>query len=289
MFQQTQEILGTSITIFINSPSPSTEIAMETAFLEAKRIEQNYSRFIEQNLLSALNEDIGSWKNVSDEMFFLLQTGKMLEEKTKGSFTLSVKSILESWGYNANYELDTETGGGATGIFELDEQKKRVKLSASLELGGVGKGFALDRMQEVLSDFENIFINAGGDIYARGVSEENIPWKVFLEHPLDYTKVLGEVVLKNGFFAGSSPIRRAWRNRHHLIDARTKEPENTMLATFIKHESGILADGFSTALFSLGYEDAKMLILQEKLSAMLIAKNGDVFISPWFEVSFYEQ
>lgn len=283
--EQVQEVLGTHIRIVVNSQSPLAQKAVEACFLEVKRIEQEFSRFISGNQLAQLNEYVNEWVSVSPELFSLLSYGKIIEEKTHGAFTLSIKSVLESWGYNQNYELDKEFGNGKVGAFELKDGQ--VFLTAPVEIGGIGKGYALDQMKKILGDFENIFINAGGDIYGRGRNEKNEKWKCFLEHPQDASQAIGEVEVDDFFLTSSSPTRRRWRDRHHLVDARILEPANNMLTTYVQASTGIDADTYSTVLFVLGYEDAKKFLETEKIPAVLVGKNGDIFKTADFKGELY--
>ncbi len=281
MYQEIQQVLGTTVRIVVNTNNGSAIPAITNAFTEAFRIDQTYSRFLSGNFLSQMNATLAQWQTVTPECFALLLVGKQLETLTKGAFSLSVKTVLESWGYNDKYELEKEFGNGITGIFDLGENNT-VFLRAPVEFGAIGKGYALDAMQKVLQDFENIFINAGGDIYARGKKENGEPWKCFLEHPEDENQAVGEIVVDDFFLASSSPLKRRWRNRHHLVDARTKEPASTMLATYVHEKTGILADGYSTALFVLGFENAQKICISEHLRAFLVGKNQDAFISDYF-------
>ncbi|MEI7511273.1 MAG: FAD:protein FMN transferase [Candidatus Peregrinibacteria bacterium] len=281
MYESVREVLGTSVRIVVHSPASSPIPAIGNAFQEAFRIEKTYSRFLSGNILDEMNRNLGKWQTVSPECFFLLKTGKMLEDQTSGAFSLSVKTVLESWGYNAQYELGKEYGNGETGAFELQGDRE-VFLRAPIEFGSIGKGYALDQMEKILSDFPHVFINAGGDIYARGKNEADEPWKCFFEHPLDATKSMGEVEVDNFFLASSSPLKRRWRNRHHLVDARTKTPAQNMLFCSAQATTGIMADGYSTALFALGYDDAQILCKTEGLQALLISKEEEIFLSPGF-------
>ncbi len=273
--------LGTPIVVTLAAHDErKAREAIERAFAECSRIEQAFSRFLEGNQLHALNSQVGLWTEVSEELYKLIEFGERVKLRTGGAFDLSVKSILEGWGYDKSYSLE-EGAAGHTGSLEMADG--RVKLSAPIELGGLGKGYAIDRMDSFLQDFSNVCINAGGDMRVRGVDWEGKAWRIVFEHPTDISQGIGYVDTSNLALACSSPSRRAWRNRHHLVDARSGEPAADMLAVYTQSESALLADTYSTALFVLGFEKAKELLLNSPVEALLVGKDGTAYRSAGFK------
>lgn len=273
--------LGTPIVVTVVAHDEARALAaIERSFIECERIEKAYSRFSEGNELSTLNAQVGEWADVSDELYKLIEFGERVKERTGGAFDLTVKSILEGWGYDAVYSL-REGVPGHTGQVELADG--RVKLGAPLELGGLGKGYAIDRMDSLLQDFAHVCINAGGDLRVRGMDEEGKPWRIVFEHPTDITKGIGYVDTSDLALACSSPSRRSWRNRHHLVDPRSGEAAGDMLAVYTQSGSALLADAYSTALFVLGYEKARELLPELPVEAMLVGKDGVAYRSAGFE------
>lgn len=273
--------LGTPIVVTVVAHDRArAEAAIERSFAECERIEKAYSRFSDGNELAALNAQLGKWAEVSDELYKLIEFGERVKERTGGAFDLTVKSILEGWGYDKDYSLK-EGAQGQVGRVELLEG--RVKLSAPLELGGLGKGYAIDRMDGFLQDFANACINAGGDLRVRGLDDEGKPWRIIFEHPTDITNGIGYVDTSDLALACSSPSRRSWRNRHHLVDPLRGEAANEMLAVYTQSGSALLADAYSTALFVLGYEKAVALVTELPVEAMLVGKDGVAYRSAGFE------
>lgn len=279
--ERVKKHLGTPIVITVVAHDRArAEEAVERAFAECERIEKAYSRFLDSNELSALNAQVGQWAQVSEELFKLIEFGERVKKRTGGAFDLTVKSILEGWGYDATYSLK-EGRPGHVGTVELLDGC--VKLGAPLELGGLGKGYAIDRMDSFLQDFANVCINAGGDLRVRGVDENAKPWRIVFEHPTDISKGIGYVDTSDLALACSSPSRRSWRNRHHLVDPRQNESAGNMLAVYTQSSSALLADTYSTALFVLGYEDSKKFLPELPVEAMLIGLDGVAYRSAHFE------
>jgi thiamine biosynthesis lipoprotein len=284
--EETQHHLGTAIHIQVVAyDEDKAQRAIERAFAEAARIERHYSRFIEGNRLAKLNAQLGEWVEVDDELYELISFGVRAGERTSGAFDLTVKSVLEGWGYDPNYSLQ-ENEVGHTGQVEIEEG--RVKLSAPIDLGGLGKGYAIDRMVNQLADFKNVMVNAGGDIFARGEDEEG-PWKVALEHPTDESKAIGLIELNGSSLCASSPLRRAWRDRHHLVNPQEELPANEMLAVYTQAPAALIADTYSTALFAMGFDAAKIALTDLPVEALLVGPEGQGWMSEGFEGRLFDK
>lgn len=285
-----RELLGTEVWVNVVGKKFKVEKAIKRAFEEGLRIEKAYSRFLSDNELARLNFHVGKWVGVGSEMFELIQFGCDIHKKTGGAFDLTVKSILESWGYDAEYSLkekgvenDSDSGCGTV---ELGKNNK-VRISREIDLGGLGKGYAVDRMAKCLSDFENFFVNAGGDIFASGRDLNGENWKVFFEHPCDPEQVIGSVCVNNFALACSSPTKHKWGNKHHLVDSKTLSPANQMLAVYTQAESCLMADAYATALFVLGYKKSLEKVVNFPVEAMLVDVSGEIYRTDGFNGEFF--
>lgn len=278
--------LGTPICVELAIDSPHEEEgvfkAVRDAYAECRRIEAAYSRFLPDNELFALNQQVGEWRTVSSELFALIEHGEEFKRCTEGAFDLTVKSILEGWGYDPQYSFQ-EKESGRSGYVDL-QTGNQVRITAPLELGGLGKGYALDQMAERLASCPNLCINAGGDLVVRGVYDLEQAWKIVFEHPEDIRRGIGYVeVPSSGLaLACSSPSRRRWGIRHHLVDPETQEPAKGMLAVYTQAEKALWADAYSTALFVLGFDRARSLLPTLPVEALLVSPEGLAFRSPGF-------
>jgi FAD:protein FMN transferase len=278
-FKESKELLGTLVSLAICSEENPKE-AFESAFAECERIEKAYSRFIESNELAKLNENCGKWVSVSDELLSLLKAGEEFCVKSGGAFDLSVCSVLEGWGYDRELSLK-EGSEGQTGKLEFKEAMFRT--SAPIDLGGLGKGYAVDKMRVVLKNYcENFFINAGGDTWCEG-KDLNGPWKLFFENPRDSKQAIGSMEALNIACASSSANRRSWRDKHHLVEPQTMEPANKMLAVYTQASTAIEADAYSTALFVAGFDKAREMISTLPIEAMLISPQGNIWKAEGFK------
>ncbi len=284
--RESKFVLGTQITVsaFVLDKAHALHV-IENAFLEVERIDNKYSRFKDSSALSAFNKKLNVWQSIDDEFLYLIKFGERIKERTNGAFDLSVKSILDGWGYDKNYSLQ-ESKSGQLGDIEIDKNN-RIKISAEIDLGGIGKGYAIDRMANVLGVLNNFCIDAGGDIFAKGKMDNDNKWKIVFEHPTDLNLGIGEVFVDGFALASSSPARRKWNDRHHLIDTKTCLPAKNMLSVYTQCESALIADAYSTALFVMGFDNAKLALNRLPVEAMLININGDAIKSKGFKGDLY--
>jgi thiamine biosynthesis lipoprotein len=279
--EESREVLGGEVSIKMAVfDRARAESALARAFAECERIEATYSRFISGNTLSDLNSRLGEWLEVDDELYALIAFGERLRVSTEGAFDLTVKSILDSWGYDAEYSME-ERSGGALGEIELRDGQ--VRLGAEIDLGGIGKGYAIDRIDNVLREFANVCIDAGGDILARGVNSDGKPWRAVFEHPTDIKQGIGFVDVDGLALGCSSPSRRKWRDKHHLVEPKAGLPAKGMLAVYTQADAALIADAYSTALFALGFERAIELLPDLPVEAMLIGLDGKAWRSGGFK------
>lgn len=292
LYSESHELLGSvfrfDVVIRDEQTVETVRRLIEQGVQEARIFEQRYSRFIDNNDLAEINSSVGEWIELEDELYDLVECGVQLNQRSLGAFNLTVKSVLEGWGYDAQYRLKEGDGGGEIGVIELDSELRRMRATEPIELGGLGKGYVLDRLVERLSFFENFCVNASGDLWAQGVREEGRPWEVYFEHPTDPQLAIGSVEVDGFALACSSPSRRSWNGKHHLVDARRQIPASQMLAVYTQAATGLLADAYATTLFVMGYEAAKLALPEFPVEAMLISPEGAIFRTDGFRDSFSE-
>ena len=280
-----RELLWTTLSIeVITSWGTKKDIDkdIESAFLLAHDFEARYSRFIKNNEIFKLNNNLKKWNVISDELYQLLKIWKKFEKESGSTFSLTVKSILDSWWYNENYELWKQFPMWEIWEFLISDCWKKAYLNSPLEIWAIWKWFVVDKMHSIFKKYDYIFINAWWDIYARWVNQKWERAKAYLEHPLDLSIIIWEIVLNGNFLAWSSSAKRRWGNKHHLINVKEAKPADKMLATFVQWDNWVLSDWYSTVLFTMWYENAKKLIRSKNLAALIISENWDIYKSSNF-------
>ena len=113
--------------------------------------------------------------------------------------------------------------------------------------GAAGKGQLVDLVSGLLTarGIDAHVVDAGGDLRTAGPE----PLRVALEHPADPAQAIGVVEVADGAIAASAVNRRAWADRHHVLDGRTGDPTREVVATWAIAATAMEADGLATALF----------------------------------------
>ncbi|WP_336765418.1 FAD:protein FMN transferase [Paenibacillus sp. USHLN196] len=223
--------------------------------------EQRFSRFVAESELNRLNGSTG-WMPISAAMDEVLSLAYGYIGLTEGIFQPGISQALQASGYDLSFEkvqqrqpqrplleriLRTKTPESSAMMEDRydhsrpswiqREGSRMVHLDpgAELDLGGIVKGWAVERIADWLQRTLHIpagLINAGGDIQVWGTSDHP-QWTLQVADPLqDQENVSGAVRLQRGAVATSGISRRQWQNTdgslaHHLIDPRTMEPADT--------------------------------------------------------------
>jgi thiamine biosynthesis lipoprotein len=252
-----------TVTASVDEEALATQVA--GTFAEAER---RFSRFREGSELSALNRADRAFV-ASPELFDLLTRARGHVEVTGGLFDPAVGAALFALGYDRSFApcaLDRARAAQpprAARFLDvvLEEQTRSVfrPPHVLIDLGGIAKGYTVDRAAEHL--IQSGAIDAGGDAALRGSAPDGGEWLVDIEDPQDPSRTIATLAVSNAAVATSAPNRRRWRVgtgvAHHLIDPRTGAPSTSdLLQATIVAPSAELADVLAKTMFLLGAQDA---------------------------------
>jgi thiamine biosynthesis lipoprotein len=165
----------------------------------------------------------------------------------------------------------------------------------SIDLGGIGKGFAGDRILDVFREYEitSAYSNLGGNVVTLGAKPDGSPWKIGIQHPRHEDRLIGVVSVTGKSVVTSGDYQRYFtgtngKRYHHILDPLTGYPsESGLISATIIAENSMQADALSTILFVSGL-DKGLEILQNypKTEAICIDQDLRVFITAGLEDSF---
>lgn len=225
MQQRSFSAMGTTIELLVETDD--AEQAFDAAAAEFERLEQVMSRFRPASELSQLNRDGAI--DASQDLAEVVELALAARERTSGRFDPTVHDALVGAGYDRTFaEIDPDgvsaaapCGGGVT----VEGRRIALEPGYRLDLGGIGKGFAAERVAQVLALAGPCLVSAGGDVAVRGVPAQGT-WPVAIDESI----TLG---LDRGGLATSGRDRRRWQRNgaelHHLIDPATGRPAVTDL------------------------------------------------------------
>ncbi len=261
------------------------------------RNEQTLSRFRAESDLSQLNQNPTHTSRVGSDLFNALEQALWFAHRTNGIYDPTVLPILEQLGYDRSFEkIEPSVAGlpsGATQNDEINGQWSSVEdvrldrfamtvsrpVGMRFDLGGMGKGWTVDRASDLLHGEGPFFLNAGGDIYAGGAPDHPSGWEVEIENPLEPTDCIARVRIRDRALATSTIGKRRWlydgRPVHHLIDPKRRDAAETdvLSATVITARTAMAEVLAKTALI-LGSDAGLAFVEQWPDAEALIYTQG---------------
>jgi thiamine biosynthesis lipoprotein len=249
MLRRTFRAMGTEVELLLDAPAGErAERALDRAESEFERFEQVMSRFRDDSELSGLNRD-GRIEGASPDLVRVLELALAARERTGGRFDPTVHDAVVAAGYDRTFaDVPAEAPGPAPspapcgGAVRVDGSTIELGPGTRLDLGGIGKGYAVDRVAELLALAGPCLVNAGGDLAVRGGT-----WPV---------GVTDEITLEltRGGIATSGRDRRHWRvadtEMHHLIDPSTGRPAaGDLVSVTVVADSAANAEVLAKAAF----------------------------------------
>lgn len=259
-----------------------------------REVESLLSRFRADSELSRLNERAGRGAvAISPLLLRVLSQALAAARHTEGIFDPTLLPQLRQAGYDRTFELLAESAGesdrprvrpGRAGWRQicLDQANGTVEVPAgvAIDLGGIAKGWTVDRASELLSGWAPSLVDAGGDIRASGLPGGE-RWPVAVEDPFHPDRELLTLGLDGCAVATSSIGKRTWlRNGqrfHHLIDPRTGSSSGSDLHTVTAlAASAMEAEVAAKTGLLLGSVEGAAWLRQQAHTAILIRRDGEV-------------
>jgi thiamine biosynthesis lipoprotein len=225
--------------------------AADQAFEEARRLDLMLSNYRPSSELSQVNREAADHPvRVSPEFFDLLSACAEYSRESDGAFDITVGPLMKIWGFykgSGRFPHRAEIVGALTkvgyGNIELDSANRTVRFTRSgveLDPGGFGKGYAVDRMAEVLkaSGIQIALISASASsIYGIGAPPGEPGWKLRIRDPRNQSHTVAEVRLKDESMSTSGNYEKFFwaqgRMWAHIMDPRTGYPAQGALAVSV--------------------------------------------------------
>lgn len=240
------------------------------------------SRFRPDSELSRLNSHDGPVFAAGDDLYAAVEAALWAAQQTGGIFDPTILPCLERAGYDRTFAAlrdrrpltaadvalvaDDHEPPAAPGPdyrhVQLDRFSRLISrpVGMLIDLGGMGKGWTVDRTVDALRDTGYFLINAGGDLFAFGAPPGTRGWEVHLAHPLDPRLRIATLRVAHRAVATSTIARRRWLHdghiRHHLIDPRTGRPaRGEVVSVSVVGERVFTAEVYAKTALILGRED----------------------------------
>lgn len=269
IYENQRALMGTLWTVtIVGGEAAHAKAASERAFDEVARLEALLSEWQPESEISRVNRAAGiAPVHIGPELAACVRASLAIARWSDGAFDISWASMKGLWDFS-----DESAGVPPTRArvkerlslwdyrnIVLDEARGTLFLKRpgmQIGLGGIGKGYALDRAGALLraASIENYLLFAGGQVLVHG-SRGDRPWRVGIQHPRE-GRQFAYVELHHGSLATSGDYEHAYtykgRTYHHIIDPKTGFPSRKTSSVTLVGESALWADAVDTALFIMG-------------------------------------
>lgn len=285
--------MNTDVALWLWSESALAAARLSAAQRTFAQVEAELSRFRPDSGLSRLNAGAGGGAQaVSPLLAAVLAAALGAAEESEGLFDPTILAALRRAGYDRSFELLAAAPAAAQPAgarpaarqgwrqVRLEAATGAVQLPAGLgiDLGGIGKGWAVDQVAQELAPWGAALVDAGGDLRATAPPGGE-PWPVAVQDPFDASRDLLVISLASGAVATSSVGRRRWQRdgqpMHHLIDPRSGRPAESDLHTVtVLAPTAVEAEIAAKVALLLGRAAARRYLEQRNLSGLLAGCDG---------------
>ncbi len=249
------------------------EEALRAAEDETVRLEEILSRFIPKSEVSRVNISAGiRFEKLSPDTYEVLSQAIEFSKLCQGCFDITIGPLVTLWknaedSCNPPDELLISQAISLVDYSDLvldyfERTARLKKMGQSIDLGGIGKGFAADKILEVLKQYgiSSAFTNLGGNVAAIGAKPDGTPWRVGIQHPRQDNNLIGVVSIVDKTVVTSGDYQRYFigtngKRYHHILNPTTGYPsESGLISVTIVANKSLTADALSTILYVAGMD-----------------------------------
>lgn len=291
-------VMGTllDMTLFHEDHEEGKRI-LRRCFQEARRLEALFSAYEEDSALSRLNRQAGLGPvEVEEELFTILSASLDLSRRTEGAFDITIGPLLDLWKRAAHQGRSPERPalqetlslvGGAKVRLLPQRRVELCKRGMRLDLGGIGKGYTVDRIVKRLKEagIGRAFLNFGlSSLSAFGSPPGDEAWPIWIKGPHD-GEFAGVLDLNDLALSASGTFGRSFkigeRRYGHLLDPRSGFLLDGPAGGIAIAPTATEAEALSSALLILGKEQGlSMLQRSPSCEGLYLDPRGTIWVTP---------
>ena len=291
LFKKASLSMGTVFETTIYAPDKYVaEKTFNEVFQEINRLDYLMSNYKKESVLSGINRNASAEPTVCNkELANIIEQSLQYSDITDGAFDITIGPLMKQWGFlkkqgkiPGKEELASALESVSYKNITIEEKAKKslaknpvtVKTvffkntGTQIDLGGIGKGYAVDRAVSVLKQngINSALINFAGNIYTFGTPPGKGSWVIGLQHPRESEGLLGTFEIKDKAVSTSGDYEKFFtiegKRYSHIIDPRTGNPVKGIVSVTVVTGNATRADALSTGVFVLGLEKGMDLIEQ---------------------------
>lgn len=291
-YRMNRLLLGTLVEISLVGAQDKVKPAAAAIFDEMRRVE-DLTSFHKKSPLTEINDHAGKGPfTAHPEVLKLVAKSLEYAERFDGTFDPTIGAVTRLWRFSGDQPPRLPDAAEiANALTKVGWRKVRIDSAAgtidlpvegmALDLGGIAKGYALERAAEVAAGFgvTASLVNAGGDLVALGEKQPGVPWRVGVQHPRRHDAIAAVMDVRDRVVFTSGDYERFFdrdgTRYHHIIDPRTGYPAQGIQSVTIVARDVLLADALAKAVFILGPERGMTLVeSMTGMDALLIDARG---------------
>jgi len=268
--KQTEMIMGTLVEITV---IPGNEKAIREAFEALKKVDLLMSTYKEDSEISILNRE--GKAQVSEETLEVIEDAIKFSNLTDGAFDITCRPLINLWKKakkeeKVATEMEIEEAISLVGYQRIILEGNQIRLEKKgmqIDLGGIAKGYAVDKAIEALkkNGIKRALVNAGGDLYALGIDPQGEKWQIGVQDPREEDKIIDIIKVKDKAVATSGDYRRYFtlegKRFSHIVNPKTGlTVQDVPMSVTIIGPDATTTDALSTGVFVLGPEEGMKLI-----------------------------
>jgi FAD:protein FMN transferase len=302
--ETTQFAMGTVITH--RAFGPYAEDCLDAVCREVERIEGLLSRFLPGSDIHRLNASAGiKSEKVSPETFEVISKAAEFSRYCQGCFDVTIEPLVSLWNIRKEPFVEPDRFSIMQVLplvnfrdLILDPWDMTAGLrytGQSVDLGGIGKGYAADRIIAIYDEYgiNSAYSNLGGNVVTRGAKPDGSPWIIGIQHPRQEDRLIGAVSVVNQTVVTSGDYQRCvigsqGERHHHILNPATGYPaESGLISVSIVTENSLAADALSTMLFVAGLEKGlRVLESFPRAEAILVDSELRIYITSGLQYCF---
>lgn len=269
----------------------------EDVFREFDRLENLLSVWKDGSDVVRINRNAGITPvPVSDDTLNVLRAAADGSVLTRGKFDITFGALSDIWRFDHDQDnvvpdrqlIETRLTRVDYRAVQIDGTARTAFITRPnmrVHLGGIGKGYAVDRAVALLRDagLADFMIQSGGDLYVAG-DNGGTPWKLGIADPRGNHEPFATLQITNRTFSTSGDYERFFmkdgKRYHHLLDPDFGEPASGCRSVTIVASRAMLADVLSTGVFVLGPDEGMKLIERlPDVEGVIVTSDNDVLVS----------
>jgi thiamine biosynthesis lipoprotein len=276
-----------------------TKQAMRAALQEIRRLERLMTSWRDDSEIAALNRRAGEAVQVSPETFEVIDKSLWAGRTSHGTFDITFQTMSGLWKFGdaadpvpkppSAREVERLRKLVDYTLIQLDDKARTVTVPKNrrIDLGGIAKGYAVDRGARVLKrhGLSSFLVQAGGDLYGAGRKPDGSRWVSGIRDPRGPEDSFFAVLdLEDHAFSTAGDYARAYvingKRYHHIIDPRTGYPATASRSVTIWARDAFTADAVDDGVFILGPEKGLELVESlDGVGAVIVDEHNKLWLS----------